>query len=175
LDDRSFEEAMQKIIRGEKDGLKEVYEAYAACIYTTIYALVKHKETAQDLTSEFFIKLWHIAEQYKFGGRHKAWLMTIARNLAVDAMRRQKYETAETEAYENMKAPDDPENSTVTKVSFRDAMKQLDEKEEAVLTLKFMGQCTFREIAEILHMPMGTVTWKYTRGIEKLRRSEYGR
>lgn len=175
MDDRSFEIAIEKMLRGDKEGLKDIYEAYTACIYSTILAIVRNKETAEDLTSEFFIKLWTIAGQYKFGGRHKAWLLTIARNMAMDALRKYKNQQTEPEIPKEMAAPHNTEEDVMARLSFGEALKLLDEKEEAILTLKFMGECTFREIAEILDMPMGTVTWKYTRGIEKLRRSAYGR
>lgn len=50
MDDRSFENAVRKIINGDREGLKEIYEAYMACIYTSILAVVKNKENAEDLT-----------------------------------------------------------------------------------------------------------------------------
>ena len=175
MDDRSFEIAVEKIRHGDKDGLKEIYEAYTACIYTTIFTIFKNKETAEDLTSEFFIKLWTIAGQYRSGGKHKAWLLTIARNMALDELRKIKSRMTEGEVPTDTQSLENTEQDVVTRISFKEALKQLDEHEEAILTLKFMGECTFREIAEILSMPMGTVTWKYKRSIEKLRRSEYGR
>ncbi len=176
MDDRSFEISAKKILDNDREGLKEIYEAYAACIYTSILAVVKNRETAEDLTSDFFIKLWSAVRQYRFGGGHKAWMMTIARNMTLDYLRKNKRQMTDSELTPDIAAHDgDPEGAAISNLSFREALAQLDSDETSILTLKFMGGCTFKEIAAILQMPMGTVTWKYNKGIEKLRRSEYGR
>ena len=49
-------------------------------------------------------------------------------------------------------------------------MKTLSEKEQQVINMKVAGGMTFREIAEALEMPQGTVSWHYNEGIKKLRR-----
>ena len=95
--------------------------------------------------------------------------------MALDALRKDKNHLAEPEIPADVASEHNTEEKVMSKLSFGEALNMLDDKEEAILTLKFMGECTFKEIAEILNMPMGTVTWKYTRGIEKLRRSAYGR
>ena len=45
--------------------------------------------------------------------------------------------------------------------------------ERQVVSLKVLGELTFKEIADIMDIPMGTVTWKYQNAIKKLRRCGY--
>ena len=56
---------MQRIRQGDKEGLREVYEAYIGYIYTIILDVLKNKENAEDVSADFFIKLWDIAGTYK--------------------------------------------------------------------------------------------------------------
>ena len=58
MDERQFEKAVARMIQGDKTGLKEIYENYAGYIYRIVYEVLLNKENAEDVTSEFFIRLW---------------------------------------------------------------------------------------------------------------------
>ena len=88
MNNREFDRCMRRMQKGDKTGLKEIYEAYISYIYAVIMGVVKNKENAEDLTAEFFIKLWNMADQYKVGSGHKTWMTVIARNMAIDFMRK---------------------------------------------------------------------------------------
>ncbi|MBR5406568.1 MAG: hypothetical protein IK111_02885 [Lachnospiraceae bacterium] len=57
MTDEQFNEALKRIRKKDKDALKEIYEEYIGFIYHVILDIVKNRETAEDITSEFFIKL----------------------------------------------------------------------------------------------------------------------
>ena len=176
MDDKYFDLCIQRILEGDKDGLKEIYQAYAPMIYGAVLAVVKNKENAEDITSEYFIKLWQIAEKYQSGYGHKAWLLCIARNMTVDFMRKQKREQ-ELELFEHvdMKGENGAEKEVLDRLSFEEALKHLNAREKVIFHLKILGGYTFREIAKYLQIPQGTVSWSYQQGLEKLRRAGYGR
>lgn len=174
MKNREFDRCMRRIQKGDKSGLKEIYEAYVSYIYAVILGVVKNKENAEDLTAEFFIKLWQMADQYKAGSGHKTWLTVIARNMSIDFMRKAGREQLTEEVPETSDtvsgANPSMENEVVGRMNFRETVDKLPEIERQILTMKLAGQMTFKEIAEILGMPMGTVTWKYQNSLEKLRR-----
>lgn len=172
MEEKEFEACIRQIQAGEKEGLKRIYQAYAGLIYTVVYDMVRQKEDAQDIASDFFIRLWEKADTYKFGGKHRAWLLTIARNMTVDFLRKQKRElpVEEVEAPERQRG--DIAEEVVGNISFRESMERLLASEREVLNLKILGQMTFREIAEVLKKPQGTVSWLYQQGIGKLRRAQ---
>ena len=58
MTDKEFEFAMSKIRQGDKQGLQEIYEAYISLIYAIVKDVLQNKESAEDVTSDFFIKLW---------------------------------------------------------------------------------------------------------------------
>ena len=193
MNDRTFEKCIEQIKAGKQEGLKEIYEAYLPYIYSVILSVLGNKEDAEDVSCEFFIKLWNTAEKYRPGGGHKTYITTIARNMAIDFLRKRKRETpadlsggsemTENAAYhDGAKDPDaglaEPadagfEDRLVESMTLRDALATLDDKEREIINLKIMSGFTFKEIAGILGMPMGTVTWKYNEALKKLRRYGY--
>ena len=175
MEDFEFEACIRQIQQGDKEGLKSIYQAYVGLIYSIVYDMTNQKEDAQDITSEFFIRLWDKANVYRFGGKHKAWLLTIARNMTIDFMRKNKrtmlVEDPETEHLKEPVAQEsDFAEEIIGNLSMQEAVKLLKPEEQDVLNLKIIGELTFREIAKILKKPMGTVTWLYRQGIGKLQK-----
>ena len=187
MTEAEFAICIDRIKRKEKEGLKEIYQEYIAFIYSIIYEKLQNRENAEDITSDFFIKLWEKAALYKPGNGHKGWMATIARNMAVDFLRKNRREeltdftdgeNEETDhkktvqkLYRNAESP--VEKEAVGNLTWQTALLSLKEPERGILNLKIMGDLTFKEIASILHMPLGTVTWKYRESIKKLRRCGY--
>ncbi len=180
MTDELFETNIRRIQQGDKEGLKQIYEAYIAFIYSVIFDILKNKESAEDVTSEFFIKLWNVAEQYKFGGKHRAYLATIAHNMAIDYIRKNRHEqtveeiqdTVDTGATTTIGVKAEPvEEAVISNLSMQEAIATLNEKEQQILNMKIFGEMTFQEIAHMLGEPMGTVTWRYRAAIEKLKKT----
>ncbi len=204
MTEQEFEQAVWRIRNGDKDGLKEIYLVYVKFIYSVIYEILKNRENTEDVTSEFFIKLWDIAEGYRSGSGHKGYLATIARHMAIDWLRKHKREVlmaapdladggGQDEGTGSILAADmqgtgsgipvaDTGTNQVTKpvedevvgnVALEQALATLKDGERQIVNMKILGDMTFREISEVLQMPMGTVTWKYQNAIGKLRRCGY--
>lgn len=188
MTDVQFDRAMKEMQDGNKDALKGIYSDYIGYIYSCIYSVVKSKENAEDLTGDFFLKLWEISGNYKPGSGHRAWMARIARNMSIDFLRKRKRETLsdmmedaadqEKESghgstiYDiDTKSP--VEEEVISDLSIKEALLKLTDEEQEVINMKIMGDLTFREIAEIMNLSMGTVTWKYQSAMKKLRRCGY--
>ena len=65
------------------------------------------------------------------------------------------------------------EEEVLSNLSVKQAMEQLGWTERQIVSLKVLGEMTFKEIAAVMEMPMGTVTWKYQNAMKKLRRCGY--
>ena len=83
MDDQQFEQDILLILHNDRNGLKHIYEAYCPMIFSVVSDIVGKREDGEDITSEFFIRLWDIADTYKPGKGHRAWMITIARNMAI--------------------------------------------------------------------------------------------
>lgn len=176
MEEKQFIACMERMRSGDKSALHEVYEAYIGYIYTIVLQTVSNREDAEDVTSEFFIKLWRLADTYRGGNGHRAWMAAIARNMAVDLLRKTKREVLTddfTDTMTEFASDESPEQEVLSDVSLKQALDVLQPKEQEVVHLKIMGDMTFQEIADILKIPLGTVTWRYQSAIKKLRRCGY--
>lgn len=174
MTEEQFNLAMERIRQKDKSALREVYEAYISFIYHTVLNIVNQKEAAEDITSEFFIKLWEKADSYKPGNGHKGYLATIARNMAIDYLRKYSKEVyIETEEDGDGPNEDNTENQVIEKLAVDEALSRLKPVYRQILTMKVLSDMTFKEISEVLNIPMGTVTWNYQDALKQLRRFGY--
>lgn len=176
MEEKQFSACMERMKSGDKSALHEVYEVYIGYIYSIVLQTVSNREDAEDVTSEFFMKLWRLADTYRGGNGHRAWMAAIARNMAVDLVRKTKREIL-TEEFTDTEAEHASgacvEQEVISDVSLQQALGMLKSGEREVVNLKIMGELTFQEIADILDIPLGTVTWRYQNAIKKLRRCGY--
>ena len=187
----NFEACIVAMNKGDKDGLREVYEEYISYIYGIVRGLLASKEEAEDITSDFFIRLWEKSDTYKPGSGHKGWMATIARNMAIDYIRKRKREEPvdfsenreedtggisagkKAEMIQAGEKSNSVEEQVIADMTIKEALALLKESERRVVHMKIMGQMTFQEIADILEEPMGTVAWRYRQAIKTLRRCGY--
>lgn len=175
MEEKRFHACMKRIKAGDKSALREIYEAYAGYIYSVVVQVTINKEDAEDVTSEFFIKLWKLADTYKSGNGHRAWIAVIARNMAIDLLRKNRREVL-TEDFSDAvtESPsEEVEGKVISDMSLRAALDILKPSEREIVNMKIMGELTFQEIADILKQPLGTVTWRYQNAVKKLRRCGY--
>lgn len=176
MTDSRFEICIQFIRKGESEGLREIYEEYFKLIFSVMQSIAQNKEEAEDLTSDFFIKLWdRLADGYKSGNGHRAWLAAAARNMAIDRLRRNsRTETTLNAQKENggipePKSGENLEEAVFGSITVSEALAVLSEPERMVLSLKLFSDFTFKEIAKAMRMPQGTVAWRYQGAIKKLQ------
>ena len=170
MNDQQFEKNIGRICSNDKEGLREIYEDYCPLIYSVVREILGNREDAEDVTSDFFIRIWDIADTYRTGRGHRAWLITIARNLAIDYLRKRKKESLTAEIPDYLQAGESScEERLCQKLGLEQALMTLKEEERQIVNLKIMGELTFREIASVLKKPQGTVAWYYRTAIRKLK------
>lgn len=169
MTDREFEGYISSMARGDRGALKTIYNEYLKLIFSVIYDTIGQREEAEDITSEFFIKLYSIAGSYRPGSGHKRWLVTIAKNMAVDRIRKIDRECLTSDVPDGVQAGD-MEERLIKSITLKQAMETLKPDEREILDLKVLGEFTFKEISEMMNRPIGTVSWIYHQAISKLRR-----
>lgn len=173
MTDAEFNAAIERMLQGDRSGLRDVYDAYGNTIYRLFLGRVHRHQDAEDLTSEFFLKLWSCASSYRAGTGHKCWLNTIARNMAVDFQRKNREfpmeDTAEVYERQNV-AEETAEDTVISNLHTSQILAKLAEDEREIVQLHLSAELTFREIAAILKRPLGTVAWKYRTAIGKLQK-----
>ena len=178
MDNAEFALCMEGMRHGDQEALRKVYDAYAVYIYHVILRIVVQREDAQDIASEFFLKLFRQADRFEYGRGHKAWLTVMARNMALDFIRANKKEIPsgawdELPGQDQVSADEPGYEQALQEITIKQELAVLTPQEREIVHYKIMGDLTLREISEILELPQGTVASRYRQALKKLRRYGY--
>ncbi len=164
------------ITRRQQEALGQLYERYQAVVYHLALKILNNRESAEEVVYDVFWQVWREAERYDAQrGSVSAWLVTVARSRAIDALRARKGNPAtEDDIAERPVATDpveDPEEQTslAQRASLvRAALDSLPADQRAALELSFFNGLSHVEIAEQLREPLGTVKTRIRSAMLKL-------
>ncbi len=164
---------IKRAIKGEASAFGLLYDKYQPQIYRFIYLKVGHREEAEDLTHQVFLKTWGNMERYNFQGfPFSAWLYRVARNQVVDYYRTKKVnvdlESITELRTETCFSQEMDTNSDIEQV--RLAIQQLSPRQQDVIILRFIEDLSLSETASILHKTETAVKLLQHRAIKKLKR-----
>lgn len=177
MQERSDEQLMTAVQAGDQVALAALVTRHHAPLLGYLYRLVGgDRQLSEDLVQE---TLLHVLRQrtYQADRPFKPWLYTIATNLARDYFKsaavRQCWRSSEEEALLHLSdsAPGPEERALATEQGseVRAALAQLREEYRVVLVLRFYQGFSLQEIAETLHIPLGTVKSRLSVGVHRLR------
>lgn len=164
MTDNELKLHLKKIAQGDEKSFEKIYADMKTPIMTVIFRIVQNKETAEDLLQEVFIKLY--TSPPKDVAKPRAYIFKTAGNLALDSLRAAKQTVSLDECAEIACADGgDPGE----KLDIEQALGKLDPKKRQIVTLHINAGFKFREIAEILDIPLGTAIWRYNDAVKQLR------
>lgn len=158
---------------GDSDAFGKLYDAYLERIYRFIYFRVEDQQTAEDISSQVFLKAWENLGRFQIGGTpFLAWLYTIAHNAVIDHYRTRKV----TAALDDVRLSDPGhaewvENGidfSVEMQSIKNALSTLTDDQRQVLLLKFLDEMSNEEIARHLGKREGAIRALQMRGLKAL-------
>jgi RNA polymerase sigma-70 factor, ECF subfamily len=171
--------------RGDLDALSSLLARYQNRLYRYLLRMVRQPAEAEDLFQQTWLRVAEKIHSYDQRRNFEAWLFTLARNLAIDHLRRVRPESLdEPVGGEGSGASSETaaarlvsrETPALDRVLARerssrlaDAMEMLPVIQREVLTLRFEEEMKLEEIAEILGAPLSTVKTRLRRGLEHLR------
>lgn len=167
MSELEFKRYLKEIHKGKKEGLKKIYEYYGHAVYLYALSIVKCDKFAEDICQDVFIKIWDNVSKYKNYSNHKAWIMAITRNTAIDYLRKYTREEIKDEFY--IASDKDIAEEVSIKVGIDEALSSLKDQEREVIILHTICDITFEGVSKLLNKPLGTVAWRYREAIKKLR------
>lgn len=142
-----------------------------------LLAMVRRVDVADDLTQEVFCRAWRARDRYEEQGHARAYLLQIADRLVCDRGRRNGREVNLDEESWNHVEPasdaEEPSQALLRQEAARrlhEALDRLSPLQQRVLLLRYYGQLSFAEIAEMVDCPLNTTLSHCRRGLETLRR-----
>ncbi len=120
------------------------------------YSIVRSREDAEDAVQEAAIKAHRAFAKYNPSCPFKGWWLAILRNCCRDLLRRRHSRPA-TATIEGVEIPPDAAWASDQYSDLREALDRLSEGHREILQLRYFGGCSYREIADVLGIPAGTV------------------
>ena len=175
-----LEPLLVRMQAGEQEALAELYHHARTAVYGLALSYLKNTHDAEDVTQDTFVRVWENVHQYQSRGTPLAWVLTVARNLALMKLRErgktQDMEPEEWDIREPMRMParerlaaDSPLVTVEDRQVLRAALEGLTDEERQVVTLHAVTGWKHKEIAHLLDLPLSTVLSKYRRALQKLR------
>ena len=168
----AFAEAVPLTGTAPTEGFTELYERTFPRVYAYVASLLRDRSAAEDVTAQAFERAYRKRRSYRpRRGSLDAWLFGIARNAALDELRRRKrravleLDPEDTDAT----APEDHAELALRRETVRAALAALDGQERDLIALKFAGGLSNREIARVLRTSESNVGTRLHRTMTKLR------
>lgn len=153
---------------------ESLYRSSRDDVYAYVAGLLRDRAAAEDVTALAFERAYRKHKSFDpERGSPRAWLFGIARNAALDELRKRKRvaELATEPADESTPAPDEMAETALRRQTLKAAMETLDPRERELIALKFFAGLSNTEIAEVIGVSHSNAGTKLHRTIEKLRRA----
>ncbi len=178
----SDEQLIVGYLKGDEKSLEVLIEKYLKPIYGFAYRYVDNSQEAEDITQEVFVRMWRNLKKFKSGKKFSTWLFAIAKNVAIDFLRKKKFlpfsafedEEGENALIETLAdsgpLPEEILQKAQDAKILNAAVKKLPINYRTILFLYYNDHFNFREIAEILSEPLNTIKSRHRRGLILLKK-----
>jgi RNA polymerase sigma-70 factor (TIGR02952 family) len=159
---------------GDAEAFGELYDHYVTMVHRYVYHRVGDRATAEDVTSETFVRALRRIDSLSFQGRDVgAWLVTIARNIVLDHVKSSRYrlEVATADMRDADRATDGPEDAVVQHLANRELLacvQQLGSEQQECIVLRFIHGLSVSETAEIMGKKDGAIKALQHRAVRRL-------
>lgn len=159
---------LKRVAQGDNSAFEKLYIETKRGVYAFLYSYFNNQADCEDAMQTVYLKIKTNISQYKTGTNGLAWILQIAKNTALNEIRADNN-------YKKLKSTDsvgqaEPFENVALKNSLMTAMKRvLDEDEQRIIILHVIWAYKHKEIAEIMNCPVGTVTSKYKRAVDKMK------
>ncbi|NEB05084.1 ECF RNA polymerase sigma factor SigK [Streptomyces sp. SID13726] len=171
-----LEELVGRVALGDEEAFAGVYDAVAGSVLGVVRAVLRDRAQSEEVTQEVLVEVWRTAPRYRPDyGTAVNWILTLAHRRAVDRVR-----SADAAAARDHKAalldrlPEYDEvaehvEARLEREQVRRCLRTLTELQRQAVTLAYYRGLTYREVAQALALPLGTVKTRLRDGLIRLR------
>ena len=168
----SENELVMLLKQRQQEAYSYLYDHYSGSLYSIILNIVSDKDFASDVLQEVFIKIWRQIETYdNTKGRLFTWMLNVARNASIDAVRSKGYQKNQKnrELTENIYDAGGSTNINTDKIGLKKLVHSLKEDYRILIDLSYFQGFTQDEISKMLNIPLGTVKTRMRNALIQLK------
>jgi RNA polymerase sigma-70 factor, ECF subfamily len=166
-------EVIRRAQQGEADQIAELYKTYHVKIFRYLYYRVGDRQTAEDLTSEVFVRMLRFLGSFKPpSASFQAWLFQIARNICNDHFRKLKSHQVvplEEEVKDGGLSVHDTAERILNSAQLKQALNQLSEDQRDVIIMRFIADMSIAEAAHSLNKTEDSIKGLQRRALLSLK------
>jgi len=172
---REDAEIARAIADGDEQALNTAYRAHGAAVFGLARRLLRNESLAEDVTQEVFVRLWTRAQRFDAArGTLRAFLLRDAHGRAVDLLRSEQARRSreERDGIRSSAPAPGPEQEVWTAVqseTVQVALAALPERERDAVVLAYYRGLSYKQVAEALGEPEGTVKSRIRSGLKRLQ------
>jgi RNA polymerase sigma factor (sigma-70 family) len=172
------QELMQLITVRDEDALKKLYDRYERPVYAFVYRMVINSMIAEEIVQELFLRIWNRTERFDGGqGQLTGWMFTLARNITVDFLRRQRNRTPQYAAdSEQLNFVVDDKIDTDAEADkqwvgeqVKEALQALNKDQRQIVELIYFQGYTHQEISDRHTIPLIAVKTRVRLALKQLQ------
>jgi RNA polymerase sigma-70 factor (ECF subfamily) len=168
---------VESMARGDEQALGRLYDETSGILFALALRMLRRREDAEEVTLDAYTRAWRNAATYDpRRASVTAWLVMMARSIAIDRIRSTAGKAAKTEALENptdqVSADAGPEIAAWVQQQRERvlvALERLPAEQRTAIELAFFGGLSHAELAEVTQAPLGTVKTRVRLGLTRLR------
>lgn len=172
----ALEELLARVARGDQEAFSRVYDAVAGPVLGLVRRVLRDPAQYEEVAQEVMVDLWRTAARFQpERGSAMAWVMTLAHRRAVDRVRAsQAAADREERAASRERTPAfdvvaEQVEARLEREQVRRCLGNLTELQRQAVNMAYYRGCTYREVAELLNVPLGTVKTRLRDGLIRLR------
>ncbi|NGN67857.1 sigma-70 family RNA polymerase sigma factor [Streptomyces sp. A7024] len=175
-DSRRMMDLVERAQSGEAEAFGSLYDQYSDTVYRYIYYRVGGRATAEDLTSETFLRALRRIGTFTWQGRDfGAWLVTIARNLVADHFKSSRFRLEVTtgemlDSSETERSPEDSVLESLSNTALLETVRKLNPQQQECVTLRFLQGLSVAETARVMGKNEGAIKTLQYRAVRTLAR-----
>jgi len=174
LGSRSLESTLAEVAKGDDSAFRAVYDQTAAAVFGVVRRILRDPAQSEEVMQEVMLEVWRTAARFDASvGSANAWIMTLAHRRAVDRVRSEERAAArELRAVSASIEYDEVSETALASLEqerVRRCLGGLTDLQRQSVTLAYYGGYSYREVAQLLGVAVGTVKTRMRDGLIRLR------
>lgn len=178
MEQESDEQLIERIVQGEQEAFQILVNRHKNYIFTLLYRELNHRETAEDLAQDVFVKIFRSVSQFRGEAKFTTWLYRMTMNILLDYRRAQKRRPLTTimdsiRTWFTDQRDEKPEERVLAleqQQQVHQILHRMSEKYRIVLELYHLQQFSYQEMAAILDVPVRTIETRLYRAKQQFER-----